>query len=690
MSIEKIHKLFLIAPESRRAAILEILQKKGVVQIQDISGRSGESADEVKPAHAKLASPDDPGRKDGEPDWDALRCPSLPDRRTLEKTYENIVSSIEFIKPYVPMRSGFELLSKGPETVTPDKWREILEAFDHEAMLSRIRQAEDEIKSIHTHRVGLETRREHLLPWVGIGVPVDMFSRTTHVVIKAISVPIMVVDACQEAASKAIDGLWAKKVGETRRSKNIVIMYHRNFEKEAERIIHEFDVHPAVFPCEHHTPAEMISHIEQELKELGVKLAAVEDRLARMREDLLNLFVIADHMANALERVRVHEICGRTASTFLLRGWIPVSAQEEISREVGSVAPEADLTFSEPEPDEDVPVILKNSALARPFEAVIDLYGKPAYSELDPTSSIAVFFFIGFGYCLSDAGYGLIMTILFGYASWKFKLTEGVRKFCWMMTLSGISATIVGILTGGWFGNLLTASNLLEGQKSAVMPFLLRLQIIDPLGDQLMLFLGIALGIGYIQLAWGSVLCIYDNLRHGRYMDAFTDPLSWLLMAGGLPVALFNQKAGIIVSCAGIAGMILFAGRENKNIFMRFFAGLWAVYNNVMGFVSDVLSYTRLFALGLATGIMCTVVNTIAFIIWDSVPYVGWLICIIILLVAHPINFMLNVLGAFIHTIRLQFVEFFPKFYKSGGQAFVPLALKHEWVAVKEAESAGK
>jgi len=689
MSVEKIKKFYIISHADHRELLLETLQKMGVAQIDEL-GENGETGS--PPGREKDKTPADPDRTDQaheaiEPDfdWDRVRRPLLTERRNVEKACEEIASAIEFLRRYIPERQGMDLLRYGPETITPGQEEELRRGFDHDGFREELEELEGEVKRLHARRLTLKKRRENLLPWIRLEVPLHYFCKTKHTRIRSISVPASKVAACRQAAGEAIGELWFMKVGETvdptHPTKNIIVIYPTEYHEAAEKIIQDYDLHPAVLPCMNRTPAEVIKEIDQALKSIAGQESRIESRLSEMKNEMLQLKVRANDLYNSLERKKARELCGETRSTFILKGWIPAAEVPALENALAGMAPESDLFISDPGEGEQVPVILHNANMIRPYESVLNIYGKPDYHEIDPTPHMAVFFFIGFGYCLTDAGYGLILSLLFGFAAWRLKLAPGVRKFCWMMTLSGISAVILGALTGGWFGNLFTSPDF-PFYKLGVGRFLEHLKKIDPLGQKdILIFLIAALVIGFIQLSWGIGIKFYYYLSRGRFLDSFCDPFPWLLFSAGLVVSLFQRGLGVGICIAGLVLMILFSARENRNILLRLGGGLWSVYQMLTGLLSDVLSYSRLFALGLATGIMATVINIIAFILWP-IPYVGWLLCLLLLLVAHPINLAINVLSAFIHTARLQFVEFFPKFYKSGGKAFRPFVTKREYIHV--------
>ena len=668
MTVEKIKKMFVIAPLEHRESILATLQSLGVVQIVDIflGGESGRAEEDAF-------------------DWGRIKRQNIPERRHIEKAYESVVSSIRFLNNYIPERTGYELLKKGPDNVTAEEAEKILSEFNFEEFILELNNIEGQVKNLHAKRLTHLTRRENLLPWADMPVPLSYFCRTNHVIIRALSVAVTSVEPFQKAAAEAIDELWTAKVSESKKNKYIIVMYHRDSQAIADKIIQDFDVHPAVLPCVDMTPVQLIAELDKKIAAILEETRKIEEHLRDMRDKILRLKVVANNLDNALLRKKAQEFCGETRATFLIKGWIPEKRIASVEKALMEVAREVDVSTYEPKEGEDVPIILKNPPLVRPYESVLGIYGNPNYGEPDPTLSMAVFFFIGFGFCLGDAGYGIALALLTGWMMWKLKLAPGVKKFLTMLFISAISAIIFGAITGSWLGNLFTdtSDKPLPSSHLWLKQVLLKLQFIYPLGKHIMYFLLAALGVGYVQLFWGVLLKFFDLLLRRRFLDALFDPFAWLLFAVGVPVGIYRPPIGVTISVTGIALIILFAGRDKKNILLRLGIGLWTVYGTVTGFLSDILSYCRLFALGLASGIMANVINIIAFFLF-AIPYIGWLLTIIILVVAHFIFLFINVLGAFIHTTRLQFVEFFPKFYTSGGYRFEPFGLRNTFVEIRK------
>jgi len=331
---------------------------------------------------------------------------------------------------------------------------------------------------------------------------------------------------------------------------------------------------------------------------------------------------------------------------------------------------------------QDPPVAFQNTAFITPFEAVTDIFGKPKYDELDPTPVLSIFFLVAFGLALTDAGYGLVMMAVTFAAERFFNLKLPMRKMVRLLFYAGFSTTILGALTGGWFGLVLE-----DLPPNALVNALLKIKLLDPLSSPITLLM-VAFTLGVVQLlfAWG--VNAYDLWNKGDKSSALLDAVAWITMVMSVLVWTAGKQGVIPAHIGELAlwfmaanALVLIAsqGREHKNPLLRLGSGVLSLYG-LVSFLSDVLSYSRLLALGLATGIIGLVVNLIAGMVTEMIPVVGVVIAIVVLLGGHLFNLGINTLGAFIHAGRLQFVEFFPKFMEGGGVPFKPLGRVSKYV----------
>jgi V/A-type H+-transporting ATPase subunit I len=293
---------------------------------------------------------------------------------------------------------------------------------------------------------------------------------------------------------------------------------------------------------------------------------------------------------------------------------------------------------------------------------ITDLYSPPGKRDFDPNVLVSVFYFIFFGMMISDAGYGIVLTGLGFWALKALKPKGMLKKLLGLIALGGISTTFWGVMFGGWFGDLLPAKPIW----------------MNPLDDPMSLLI-FSFILGIVQIFVGLGAAAYKNIKAGRVLDAVFDQGLWAVLLVGLIMFAFPQLGGTakIISIAGAAGLVLTQGRNKKNILGKLMSGVLSLYD-VTGYLSDVLSYSRILALGLATGVIAMVVNTMAKMLGFNI--IGYLLMTVALIIGHTFNIAINALGAYVHSSRLQYVEFFSKFYEGGGRTFSPFVLKTKYI----------
>lgn len=462
----------------------------------------------------------------------------------------------------------------------------------------------------------------------------------------------------------------------------------------AEAIAHEDD-REALVACLSSVAAEEIMLELGEKETPSIKIAKLKNRLAELKRErsdiledskgLLSLERRLQFAYDALLHLQEREIAqgkvARLPYTAVVTGWIPSSFLKKFTSRASKYFPEAAIEEIEPDEQEKVPIAFRNSKTVQPFEAVTDIYGKPAYNELDPSAALSLFFLISFGLALTDAGYGIVMMISMWAAERFFRLKRDAKKMVRLLFYAGGATTVLGALTGGWFG-----VSLEELPASGLKDFLLSFKLIDPISNPLGL-LGVAFAIGIVQLLFAWVVRGYHHYKSGEKGAILLDDLPWITMVVGLlawvgatmdilPIAAATPLKWVVIINAVV--LVLTQGRQHKNPLLKLGAGILSLYG-LVSFLSDTLSYSRLLALGLATAIIGLVVNLLAGMV-NGIPVIGIVLAVLVLLIGHTFNLGINALGAFIHSGRLQFVEFFPKFIEGGGVPYKPFGRVSKYV----------
>lgn len=355
-----------------------------------------------------------------------------------------------------------------------------------------------------------------------------------------------------------------------------------------------------------------------------------------------------------------------------------------LQRALRQEIPESSLIVRDPEPDDEVPVSITLPELVRPIQMLVNLFGLPPYAAFDPSPFIVFNFTLFFGICFGDVGYGTMLTLLGWYIARRTRLYEGVHYFARLLMLAGISTIVFGLLFGSWFGDLYNPDYL--GENNLLLRVKDVFQVTDPLADPITMLVA-ALGIGMLNQFYGIGLKMYGAARRGDWTTAICDGLLWLITLPGMVIVISTvfveiphpvYVLGVGMFTAGAAGLVLTQGRHAEGLVAKIVTGVVSLYGIVgsygcTAFIGDTLSYCRLLALALTTSIVGLTVNLIAGMVSEGIPYVGGVLFVVVLVLGHTFNFAISMLGAFVHAMRLIFVEFFGRFYEGGAKPFEPL-----------------
>lgn len=645
MAIVKMEKMHLLGLKKEQSQIMSALQKTGIVEVIDIVEDNDETAKEVQ--------------QDSK-----IRSELTKDLMDLESKLNNLKFGIDFLRPFTksanPLIQGKPNIKKDELTKVLKDEAQVLEAlqavFDLDKRIAQLKAEESKILN----------QIEILLPWQSLDIPFEQLGDTQETVFITAVMPRKAKDELQKSLEE--DELLAciKALGENRDDVYTLVIYHKNHKEAVQSLFKEFSVTVQDFPGLTGTPAQIIKQDKKRLADIEKEREDIKRKSQELSSQKLYFEILHDYYS--VERDRKSNILKLldTDKSFYLQAWLPEEHKDFVKEKILGVTESVYLEFNEPDEDDDMPVLLSNAKLVEPFEVITELYSLPDPRGIDPNPYMAPFYFIFFGMMLSDAGYGIVVSLLTALALLKFKLEGSGRKFVSMFFLCGISTTIWGAIFGGWFGDLIKVEPLW----------------INPL-DNPMSVLILSFIMGIIQIYMGIILNAYKNIREGHVADALMDQGLWLVLLTGLLMFAVPQLGATAkyVAIFGAVGLILTQGRSQKSIIMKLASGVLSLYD-ITGYLSDVLSYSRLLALGLTTGVIATVINTMAKTVSGSI--VGYVAMILILLGGHVFNILINMLGAYVHSSRLQYIEFFSKFYDSGGRAFDPLRIKTIYVKLED------
>lgn len=432
------------------------------------------------------------------------------------------------------------------------------------------------------------------------------------------------------------------------------------------------------------TLKQYAERLSSEKHALAERLLALNTRLAAYSRYYEKVKLACDYWESELELLKAVDGVFVTEKTAFMTGWVPVSETEKLKQIISSFTyVHADI--EEEVEDEKRPVRLINRPLIKPLEFLTSLYGMPRATEMDPTPFFAPWFLFFFGFCLGDAGYGLLLMAVSALLLWKLRLTDIMRTFMFIFFFGGLSSFVVGVLTASYFA-----------LDAAVLPdFLLKLRLIDTLNNPTSLLV-VSVIIGILQIIQGIAIAIYQDVRlEGDFFPVIREGGKLLFIVGAaLAVAAFLSggslaflsQAGRMLLAVGAVMIILFSAGKTGSFIKRIFSGLYNLYG-MTSYLGDVISYARLMALGLATVLIGMAVNILASLAVEMTGVlIGGIIAAIIFIFGHLFNLIINLVSAFVHSMRLQFVEFFKQFYANGGREFRPLKWKERYVKIAEQE----
>ena len=440
-------------------------------------------------------------------------------------------------------------------------------------------------------------------------------------------------------------------------------------------------------PDETATAAENHRLCLKALDGLDNALQIAVDSLRRLSEKLPELQVLFDLETTTLTAAREKQKLASTEECVVLEGWVPAEREGKVAAALDKLP--CAYGMEEPDEWEEPPVLLKNNSFSANFEWVVGMYSYPKYGTFDPTTIMSIFYFLIFGLMFADVGYGVLVTLVGFLAPKILRMKPSMTRMLNMFAYCGISCAVCGFIFGGWFGDLpyalMTSFGGYESVEAAKEAFPIFNGLVVTLGgspvslnplDNPMAFLVISLAMGAVHLIAGMAVKFVLLCKQGDVFAAIFDIGSYWILFAGLALIFVNPTVGWIVLGVGALMIVATYGRAQKNPIMRILMGFKGLYD-LINYASDLLSYCRILALGLASAVMAQVFNLLA-TMGGPTP-VGFVLLVAVLLIGHVLNIAINLLGAFVHTSRLQYLEFFGKFFEDGGVGFVPAAPSEEY-----------
>ena len=629
--------LRLLGMESEREALLKTMQDLECVEISHIDG----SEEALKTG---LAKPDDRALLNAQEESRAYRA------------------ALAALDRFAPGKKGLLRKRQGVSRASFfDEENERQARAAAEAINADMRR----LGEIESERTKNEALRASLAPWLAVDAPLDSTDGVLSLLFGTVGATV--TDDALRALSDSLSGLltW-QQASSDKTLRYLLIACHKSVKEQALSALRDLGFSTVSFRGMTGTAKENDKALAENLAALEKERQEIEQRIAGFGGNRETLLEASDRAAILLRREEAKSRLIETDKVFLLEGWLPADRCTALEKALEPFT--CAVETREPAEDEypQVPVQLRNNKLTRPLNMVTEMYSLPAYGTLDPNPLMAPFFILFYGIMMADMGYGLLMMIASVVIGKKYRPKGTSGELFSLLGLCGLSTFIVGAMTGGFFGDFLTQ---LVAIVSPGTVFTLP-KLFDPLDDLTMILIG-SMALGVVQIITGMAISLIEKCRRKKFLDAFFEEITWWIVFLGIALAVL--KKGTAVLYLGCALVLLGPIVQGKG-WGKLTGIFGSIYNHVTGYFGDILSYTRLMALMLAGSVIAQVFNMLAAMPGNVIAF------LIISMLGNAMNFGLNLLGCYVHDLRLQCLEFFNKFYVDGGKPFRPMTLDTEYV----------
>ena len=646
MAIVTMRHLRLIGLQAEREEMLRRLQHLGCLEIT-----------EPEPAS------DDPL-------LEKLRIPEAAELQRIREQYTAAEQALQTLTDHTPKeKNALEPLPFIDEQALTDE----SQLADGKSAAERLNRCREELASLQSRSEKLAAEEAQLLPWESLTMPLEC-ATTEKVLIQMGTLPAVVPpEQIREALEAAGDLYEFREVSVDRECRYAVLTVHISQAEDHVAAVKALGWSRVAPGDRRGTAGENLAALRREQAELAERKATLEQEIAKCADQKPELRRLSDASRIEMDRGEAKGRTRETAETFLLEGWFPAENTKELEMLLEGCTCAWQMSDPVPEDYPRVPVKLKNNRFTGPLNMVTEMYSLPAYGSLDPNPYMAPFFILFYGIMMADMGYGLLMMAASLLVLKKKQPTGGNRNFFALLGLCGISTFILGAMTGGFFGDFIPQLVKIFNPESTFTWFWQPL--FSPINDIIMVMLG-SLALGCVQILVGMVIGFIYKLRHGEIAEALCEEAAWWIIIGcGVALGVTGNKVFLWVL---LAVLVISQSYGKKGIGGKIVGIGGSIYNHITGYFGDILSYVRLMALMLAGAVIAQVFNTLA-----AIPG-NLIIFFVISILGNALNFALNLLGCYVHDMRLQCLEFFKYFYRDGGRAFRPVAAEPKYYRIAE------
>ncbi|MCF0141804.1 MAG: V-type ATP synthase subunit I [Parasporobacterium sp.] len=668
MAVMAMKRVNIVGLKDERKPILEAIQRKGFLEVEDFVQEDDIFVKENAPISGS----------------------------EFERRIHEAETAIEILNIYNEEKSGLLSSFKGRDVVSKEKYDNFKDHIrEINDKIAAITDLYKEVTDMNGEIVRDTQTIDMLAPWEKLDVALDITgTESTAIYIGAVPGDVK-KEAFEEALAEA-GPVEVQIISHTKDQTCVMLICLKEQSDSVLAVLRSMGFsYPSVNASL--TPSQEKERLKKEIEELQASIEEKEKEIMSFDEFRPEIKFYADYMAIREEKYAVMGRIPQSDHAFVLSGYIPDKNIPELEKLLAPYS--ASIDVETPSDDEDVPVKLHNNGFSSAVQGVVESYALPQKGEIDPSFIISLFYFIFFGFMLADACIGFLIAAGAAFLLIKNKNMEtGLRNNTKLFCFGGISAIFFGVLFGSYFGDMVTSiSGGFFGNPIVIKPLWLDMT------KNPMTVLTLALIMGLIHIFTGMAVAAYQLLKKKDIVGFIFDIVAWYIILIGLVIKCLSMQMimdilaggsapifteavgnyGMYAAAVGAVAVLIMGGRESKNPLKRLLKGAYAIYG-VTSYLSDLLSYSRLLALGLATGVISSVANMIGTMFGNGVA--GIIVYVVVFIIINAINIGINTLGAYVHTNRLQYVEFFGRFYEGGGRPFQPYSIKTKYYKFKENE----
>lgn len=652
MAITKMKRLEIVGLNCERKRLIEYLQRCGVVDISN-SREDGLEARETATVISQL-----------------------------DQYMSSASEALDILRPYTEAKGG--MFYKRPEVSSDNYIASSGEMSEITALVSEIIRLK-KLREVNKEEIAsYEATLRSIEPYTALDIPLGTKKAgKANVRIGTLAGEWDEERLWKEFNDAEIEDVYFEILSRDKSQTAVFVMFHTDNAPRIEAVLANINLLSPAVDTGGRIPSQYKTDVLKICDDLRKENDDSEKRIKELSEDREKIELFYDKLSLRREKYNTLQRIGITEKAFFVSGYVPEKVCEKLISDIETKFKEVAIEAFEPSDDEDVPKTFDNNGFVSPVEGITSDYSMPSTHDIDPNPVMAFFYYFFFGMMFSDAGYGLLLMIVCGLLGFGSFLEKEKRRAYKMFFFCGVSTTFWGIMYGSFFGDMIATVSKTFGDGSvAFTPILM-----DPVKKPLELLI-MSVGFGLLHILTAIAVKFYMTWRDGDKFAAICDSGFWFVLlfgvavfAGGMALGIeILETIGLVMLIVSAAGLILTQGRTQKNPIMKLFGGILSLYD-ITSYVGDILSYSRLMALGLATGVIASVINVLGSLGGNSI--VGLIAFILISIFGHALNFAINMLGAYVHTNRLQYVEFYQKFYEGGGRKYKPFGLNTKYFRFK-------